>query len=262
MYDDYDPSEDPSVIVPVDENGLRLAPNPVKKSDTNILPKAVQPFEFQPRLKPMSGPDGTSSGSTIDDFQPKKRDQSKRVRRTKRNRNIFSGVIMLFVTAAVAIPFVLGAFGVKLNNPIIYSYSQYNVIGALIDAIEATIHKTEDMKVVWFGMIPYLILLLGMVGLLANLIKSFMGIFGAVRPIRYVASAIFHLLTVVIVFIMALIGVDAIGVQRIDFMQEFIFKIQESEYFTLLALAVVNLLIAIILRIANPDKSGYLKRGV
>ena len=53
MDREYNPNTDPSVIVPVDENGLRLAPNPVSKHEANLLPKAVQPFEFQPTLKPI-----------------------------------------------------------------------------------------------------------------------------------------------------------------------------------------------------------------
>ena len=110
MPEQYDPYRDPSVMVPVDENGLRLAPDPVKKSDTNVLPKAVQPFEFQPKLRQVSGPEG-SSGSTIDDFQPKKRDQSKRIRRTKRNRNIFAGVIILALIVCTVLLLVCYYYG-------------------------------------------------------------------------------------------------------------------------------------------------------
>jgi len=262
MPEQYDPYRDPSVMVPVDENGLRLAPDPVKKSDTNVLPKAVQPFEFQPKLRQVSGPEG-SSGSTIDDFQPKKRDQSKRIRRTKRNRNIFAGVIMLLVTAAVALPFILGSFGLNISKPFIFSLQQYNVFGSIVKAIQNSIGQdAATLKTIWMGMIPSMILFLGIIGLLTNFIKSFIAILGGVRPVRYVASAMFYLITVLIVFIMALVGVNAIGVARIDFIQDFIYKFYESEYFTLLAFAVVNLIIAIILRIANPDKSGYLKHGV
>ena len=113
----YDPNTDPSVIVPVDENGLRLAPNPVNKADAKILPKAVQPFEFQPKLRPIGSTGATES--TVDDFQPKKRDVSKRATRTKRTKNIICGIFMLLFTAAAVLPYIFGVCNLKITNPII-----------------------------------------------------------------------------------------------------------------------------------------------
>lgn len=254
----YDPNTDPSVIVPVDENGLRLAPDPVVKSEAKILPKAIQPFEFQPKLRPI-GSSGTAE-STVDDFQPKKRDVSKRATRTKRTKNIICGVFMLLFTAVVVLPYIFGVINLKITNPIVLSFTQYDVFGNLISLIKGCIGAEKSVIISnVLHMIPFAILLIGLFALTCNVIKSLIGIFGAKRPMRYALSALVYLISTIIIFIMALIGVEAIGIEKIDFMQDFVFGFRSSEYVTMLGLAFVYFIIAGIIKLANPEKSGYLK---
>ena len=254
----YDPNTDPSVIVPVDENGLRLAPNPVNKADAKILPKAVQPFEFQPKLRPIGSTGATES--TVDDFQPKKRDVSKRATRTKRTKNIICGIFMLLFTAAAVLPYIFGVCNLKITNPIILSFTKFDIFGHLISLIKGCIGADKSTLISnLLHMVPYAILLVGLLGLAANVIKALIGIFGAKRPMKYALSALIYLISTIIIFIMALVGVGRVGIEKIDFMKDFVYGYSSSEYVTMLGIAIIYFIIAVIIKIANPEKSGYLK---
>lgn len=256
MPREYDRNTDPSVIVPVDENGLRVAPNPQSKSDIKILPKAVQPFEFQPTIKPLSNEGAVTS--SVDDFQPKKRDVSKRRTRSERERNIFTAILMLFVTMAVLVPYILSAVGIKINEPFKYTFNEYNVFSHLVETIRTSSSAdAATLKNIWFGMIPELILIVGIIALAINILKSFIGIFGARRPVKYFLGATIYLIAVLSIFIMALVGIGTLGVAKIDFVNDFIKGYATSEYFTLIVFGVGNLLFAFIVKLINPDRSGY-----
>ena len=258
MDREYNPNTDPSVIVPVDENGLRLAPNPVSKHEANLLPKAVQPFEFQPTLKPIGSTGSTES--TVDDFQPKKRDVSRRQTKAKRQKNIICGVFMLIFTAAMFLPYIFGACHFYITKPIILSFSKFNVFVNTINLIKECIGADKETIISnVLHLIPNGILIFGLIALVWNVIKSLVGIFGARRPMKYVLSAIIYFLSTITIFIMALVGVGRVGIEKIDFMNDFIKGYATCEYVTLLGLAVVYLIIAIIIKIANPERSGYLK---
>ena len=58
---------------------------------------------------------------------------------------------------------------------------------------------------------------------------------------------------------MALVGVSRVGIEKIDFMNDFVYGYRTSEYVTMLGIAIIYFIIAAIIKIANPEKSGYLK---
>ena len=99
----------------------------------------------------------------------------------------------------------------------------------------------------------------GLLGLAANVIKALIGIFGAKRPMKYALSALIYLISTIIIFIMALVGVGRVGIEKIDFMKDFVYGYSSSEYVTMLGIAIIYFIIAVIIKIANPEKSGYLK---
>ena len=72
-----------------------------------------------------------------------------------------------------------------------------------------------------------------------------------------VCSAI-YLVCVLAVLVLFLIGVNAIGVPQINFVEDVIKSCSTSEIFALTVLALGNLLVSIVCTLFNKDKLGYI----
>lgn len=250
---------------PVDEAGVRLAPAPITSDAEKRMPSVRQDFVIVPSLEygektAGSAPVGSTAVSTAHDYQPKSRDISKRWRRTARMRNFAAGIIMFLFSALVLLPFVLAAAGAKVNLPFRLVPEQYDVIGNWIDAFQATADagwQAAAVKTVWLNMIPSMLLSIGIVAVLVNLVRSVFGMCGAIKSRYYAAGAVVFLLSVVAVFVAALVGADSIGVGQIDFMQDFIRGWKSSEFFTLFVLGGANLIAAAVCSLLTPKRTGY-----
>ena len=247
----------------LDEDGVRLAPAPIKHSDYHVLPSIRQEFVLEPSLHIDEPKDAhTSDVSTEDDFQPKIKDRSKRWKRQKRGKNIIFGAIMLVFTLLVVLAYVLAAAGQNLSLPIKYVPENLNVVGKLVYTFQmsADFEWTGPVvKAVWLEAVPSLVLLVGILFLLFNLIKSICALFGAVKPVRYLANSIIYLVCVLTVLVFNLIGVKAFGIEQIDFVNDFIKAYATSELFSLVVFAVINVIASAVCTLANKDKLGYIR---
>ncbi len=248
----------------VDEMGIRLAPAPMKAGGINLLPSVRQDFVLRPSLEidePL--PEGTSPAvSTSDDYQPKRKDVDKHWKRKKRTKNVVCGLIMLIFSAAVFVPYILAATNVEVVLPIAVVPNNFNVIGNLIEAVKLSIAQNwagSDVETAWKQMMPDLILLFGLLFILANLIKSLIGIFGAVRVQRYFAAALIYFLCIAALLIAAVVGAEDFGIAKINFMNDIVHGWNSSEIVGIAAVAVANIVIAAVCSIINPEKSGYTK---
>lgn len=247
----------------VDDAGIRLAPTPIRNSDYHVLPSIRQEYVIEPSMQIDEPKDSPKLDySTEDDFQPKIKDKSKKWKRRKRGKNILFGAIMLAATVFVLLPFILAAAGQSLSLPFKYVPEELNAIGDVINAIDVSIDNGwsgAEVNSAWLYAVPSLVLVLGILFLLLNGIKSLFAIFGAVKPVRYMVPAVSYLVCVLAVLVLYLIGVDAIGVSRIDFVEDVIKSYQTSELFALVVIALGNLLVAILCTLLNKDKLGYIK---
>jgi len=248
----------------VDDAGIRLAPSPIRNADYHVMPTVMQEFVIEPRISAPEEPEDIERpASTEKDFQPKKQDISKRWKRKKRSVNITVGVILLVLTLVMLLPYVLGAVGVWLEDlPFKYVPKQFGVINNIVEAFKATADagwKGDTVKIIWIAMIPNLVLFVGLLGLVVNLIKSLVGIFGAVKPVKYTFGATLYLLTVVTVLICSLVGVPAVGLEKINFMTDFIRGYQTSELFSLIIFSLGYFILSLICTISCADRNGYIK---
>lgn len=247
----------------VDDAGIRLAPTPIRNSDYHVLPSIRQEYVLEPSLhidEPKDSPSGEIS--TADDFQPKVRDKSKKWKRQKRGKNIVFGAIMLAISVIVLLPYILAAAGQNINLPFKYVPSELNAIGNLIEAFKTTASygwKGPELKAVWLGAVPSLVLILGIIFLLFNLIKSFCALLGAVKPVKYIVNAIVYLVCVLTILVFYLIGIGAFGINQINFVNDFIKAYSTSELFSLVIFAFGNLLVSLLCTLLNKDKLGYIK---
>ena len=60
-------------------------------------------------------------------------------------------------------------------------------------------------------------------------------------------------------FVASLVGAPSIGVDKIDFMADFIHGFKTSELFTLLTFAAGYVIVCKLIALINRDKCGYLK---
>lgn len=255
-----DNSKDPKL----DKDGVRLAPQPITRSSVHVLPAVYQEYVISPTLEiDERGFDKTPEPSTETDLQPKKQDVSKRWKRGRRARNFIAGFIMFIMGALVLLPYILGAVGEALDFlPFKYTLSEFGAIGNVIEAFRLTSElgwAGEPVNEIWIFAVPDLILILGLLFVLINLVKSIAGMCGSVKPKKYALNAVLYLLCVLAVFVASLVGAEAIGVGRIDFMSDFIYGFKTSELFTLLVFAAGNVIAAGACSLINPVRTGYLK---
>lgn len=244
------------------EDEIRRAPAPLDPAAPKTVQGFRQEFVIVPRLEMPEAPgEKKAPVSTSSDYQPKSRDISKRRKRGMRERNFGVGLAMLICSAAALIPFVFAACGVKADFfPFKFVPETYDVVGGWIDAFRVTAEngwKGEAVKEVWTAMVPEMLLTVGLIGIVVNLFKALTGMFGALRPRRYTLGAGLFLLSICAVFVAALVGAEEIGVARIDFMQDFIYGFATSEFFTLFAVALLNLIAAVVCSLVTPQRTGY-----
>lgn len=246
----------------VDEMGIRLAPAPMRRSDANMLPSVQQEFVLRPVLdidEPDAAAGSAAEVSTVDDFQPKRKDVDKRYKRKKRSKNIVCGLLMFVFSALVLLPYILAAVGENLDFvPFKFVPSEYNVIGSLIAGFKL-LSADWSNTAVWKSMLPDYILGLGLVFIVINLVKSFTGICGAIKVRRYTFCAVIYLIAALAVFIAALVGAESYGIAKIDFMSDVIKGWQTSEFIGIFMLAVANIIAAVVCSLINPERSGYTK---
>ena len=247
----------------VDDAGIRLAPMPIGRANEKRMPAVRQEFVITPRLEYESTAEqaGCDAASTASDYQPAAPDAGRRWKRKVRTRNLVSSLIMLVGCAAVFLPYVFAAVGFSADTiPFRFVPEQFDVIGGWIDAFRTTVSlgwKGEEVNAVWINMVPEMLLTVGLLAVVINLLKAVTGLFGAIRPRRYTACAVVYLLSVIALFIAALVGADTVGLGQIDFMNDFIYGWQTSEFFTLFATALLNIVLAVICSFITPLRTGY-----
>lgn len=249
---------------PVDEAGIRLAPTPIRSGDMNVLPPVRQDFIIAPQLH-IENENIDSTGEEYDstkDFQPKKVDVSKKWKRAKRGNNIVIGAIMFVATVFVVLPYILGACNLTVNMPFKYLPVRYNAIHNFIEAFKTTADMGwagDGLKDIWFKCVPDMIVIIGILFLAINLIKCVYGLFAAVKPLSYLTCASVYMLCILIVFIASLVGVDVLGVGKIDFINDFIKDCANNEMFSLVVISLGYFVVAFVCHVANSDKRGYLR---
>ncbi len=248
----------------VDDAGIRLAPSPIDNAAYHVMPTVMQQYVIEPTIVTKETPDSDSARivSTQDDFQPKREEVNKKWKRGKRAKNMASGVIALVASALVLLPYILGVIGAQVDAPFVLVPDKFNVIRNLISAFEQTAAlgwKGEEVGAIWINTIPSLILTIGILCVLINVIKSCFAIFGAVKPIKFVKGAVIYALCLIAIFVASLVGASAIGIERIDFVADFIFGFAQSELFTLVVSGAAYLVLCVVGAIINRDKCGYLK---
>lgn len=248
----------------VDDAGIRLAPPPIHNAGYNVMPPVLQEYIIQPHIE-IDEPENENirPTTTENDFQPKTEDKSKKWKRRKRTKNAVLGSIMLFITLVMVLPYILGAVGVWAEDlPFRFVPRQFGAFNNIVEAFELTAElgwKGELVNAIWVNTVPSLVLLLGIICLATNLVKSVFSIFFAVKPVKYLADSVIYLFCVLAMFIASLVGAEVIGIEKIDFIEDFIKGYQTSEMFSLVLFAVGYFLVSLVCTLVNSDKNGYIK---
>lgn len=239
---------------PTRKTVVRTAPSPVE--NVHVLTPIRQEYVIHPSVSLEN-----DNASATRDFHPKKEDMSNKIKRRKRAKNLVTGTLMLILSLVVLLPFILGVADVQMQKlPIKFVPDQFNAIGDLIDAFKTTAAlgwKGEEVNAIWVNAVPSLVLTLGIVFILFNVIKSLFAMFAGVKPVKYAANSFVYLVCVLTVFIMALVGVPAIGIDKIDFMQDFIHGYRTSELFSLIVFSAAYFVLSGVISCINREKQGY-----
>ncbi len=248
----------------VDDAGIRLAPPPMHSAAYHVMPSVVQEYVIQPHIE-IEQPESENvrMWTTENDFQPKTEDKSKKWKRRKRSKNAVIGSIMLFFTLVMVLPFILGAVGIWIEEcPFKFVPKQFGAFYNIVETFKFTAAHGwagEIVNYAWVQTVPSIVLLVGIICLATNLIKSVFAIFFAVKPVKYFADSVIYLLCVLSMFIASLVGAEVIGIAKIDFIKDFIHGYQTSEMFSLVLFAVGYFLVSLICTLVNSDKNGYIK---
>lgn len=154
------------------------------------------------------------------------------------------------------------AVGASFNAPFKMVFDKFNVVSNLVSAFKNTAQlgwSGSEVGAIWVSAVPSLILTIGILCVLINVIKSCFAIFGAVKPVKFARGAIVNLLCVLAIFVASLAGASAIGIEQIDFINDFIHGYASSELFTLVVFGAAYVVLCTVSAIINRDKCGYLK---
>ena len=253
----------------VDDAGIRLAPAPLHGERSVTMPSVRQEFVIAPELRldaPTDEAPQTATVSTEHDFQPKKKDVSKKWKRRRRSKNIAFGVVMLLLSGVILLQYILGAIGgvaEKVNTlHIVLVPDELGALNNIVEAFKLSMDagwRSAACKEAWISCLPSLILSVGLIAVFVNLIKSLAGLFGAVKPRRYLPAALVYLLSAFAVLIIYLVGAPSLGVERIDFVADVIKGYQSSELFGILVFALGYLVVSVVCSWISSEKYGYLK---
>lgn len=185
-------------------------------------------------------------------------------RKASRTKNLIVGFIMLLISIIVLLPFIfsLDAVAGKLVN-VFASLPCLNFQGSM-NAIQNLIvffSNKGDMATIWKSTVPSFLLGLGLLFVVLNILKAFVGILGGVKGRKYVISSLITLGAIAVVIVLQIIGVESIGLPKVDFVQEVVFGWKYSQSFVLIAVGIINALAAVICAVivpkAPPKMWGY-----
>lgn len=248
----------------VDEAGIRLAPSPIDRAAYHVMPTVMQEYVIEPTIVNKETPDSDSRRivSTQDDVQPKREEVNKKWKRSKRAKNMASGIIALITSVGVLLPYILGIVGTTISAPFKLVPDKYNVVVNWIEAFKQTAAlgwKGEGIGAIWTNMVPSMIFTIGILCVLINTIKSLFAIFGAVKPVKFVGGAMINLLCVLAIFVASLVGASQIGIEKMDFINDFIHGYNVNDLFTPMVFGAAYALVCVVCAIINRDKCGYLR---
>jgi hypothetical protein len=242
----------------VDESGIRKAPVPLYSSSVKQLPHVRQDFVLCPSLEAAGDSvENLAEPSTAKDFQPKIKDVSKRWKHNRRLKNFFAGLLMFIATAVALLPFILSSvkeLGINDTFKFMFVPSARNTFMNIYNAFEggATGAKVS-------AAIPDFIIAVGILALVCNFIKSIISMCGAIKVRRFALCSLIYVISLLIVLSFHLIGWEAAGFAKWDFMADVINKWQSNEIVGLLITVGVGLVFSLIVKIISYEKYGYLR---
>ena len=111
----------------------------------------------------------------------------------------------------------------------------------------------------WADVVPDFIIAVGIMFLLYNLLKSIISMCGAIKVRRYALSSSIYVITLLVVLMFHLIGWEAIGFKKMDFMEDVIGSWQQNEIVGLLITGLIEWVCSLLVKIFNYEKYGYLR---
>lgn len=254
----------------VDELGIRKAPVPLHNGSVKKLPPVRQDFVLLPSLESEGTRSQLAETSTAKDFQPKIKDVSKRWKKDKRLRNFFAGFFMLLATVLALLPYILSiAQEFTLNTSLKFMAvpDDRNVVMNIYWAFDGEngtiweVFKNFDDPIAenWKAVVPDFIIAVGILFLLYNLLKAIISMCGAIKVRRYTLSSTIYIISLLVVLTFHLIGWEAIGFKKMDFMEDVIRGWQQNEIVGLLITGAIELVFSLLVKIFNHEKYGYLR---
>ncbi len=242
----------------------RNAPTPVGHVDYRILPQVREDYVISPHLSIEEvEEEKVVRPSTRKDFQPKREDITKKSRRHLRGKNLVAGLIALLFSMIIMMQYVFGLCGTQLESiPMnVVPDGNLNAIYNIVEAFKQTASlgwKGAEVNAIWLASVPSIILTFGILCVLINAIKSVFAIFFMKKPVRYIGGALVYLLCALAILIAGLVGAPKIGIEKIDFLDDFIFAYKTSALLFIVAAAVVNFIGSLICALITREKRGYL----
>ncbi len=229
--------------------------------DYRVLPVVEQRYPVYPSAVVDTYFRGDNRPSTAKDYEPIKKDVKKKQIRAKRAKNVVIGLVMFLLSAFSILPYILGAVGVQLEHlPLNFVPDTYNAINTLVMLFKDTFNPEIEQGLVaigWLASIPSLIIILGILFVVINMIKSILAIFVRVKPTSYTICAFVYCACVIIPIIISACGLPELGVEQVDIISEFSLNWQTTEFIPMLIFAVGYFIFSFIFSILGRDRQGY-----
>ncbi len=196
---------------------------------------------------------------TQGDYQPAKAHDTNKLRNKKRAKNVVFGMIMCLLSVFMLVPHILaGVGGNQLEMiPINIVPDKFNAIGNIIVFAKTSIAEGFSLDLL-LALVPSLIIAVGILFILINTIKSVFAVCAGKKAVSYTVCAFIYMVCIVIVFILAAIGIERLGLYpRISIVNEIYYCWNTSELTSMLGLSVIYFLLSAILSFVSRDRQGY-----
>lgn len=183
-------------------------------------------------------------------------EQDRAERKSARIKNIVAGSVMLLVSVVILLPFIFALDGISAKMVDLYALMPALDFTGNLNAVQNTIilfTNIKEIATIWKSSTPGVLLALGLLFVVFNIIKAFVGLIGGVKGRKYIINALVTTGFFGIVIVLQLFGIDMVGLPKINFVADVIFNWKYSPNFILMLFALLNIIAACICAVFVPS---------
>jgi len=221
------------------------------------LPAIIQPITLNATINVNGASFTANAAGIVPKELPKEEKKSRRI------KNLIAGFVMLLISATMFLPFIFSLDSISGSLADLFAAMPALDFSGPLNALQNVIvfaTNISEIGNIWMSSIHAIVIALGLLFVVFNVIKALIGILVGVKGRKYIINALVTAAFFAIIIVLQIIGVDAIGLNKINFLSDIVFNWKYSQSFVLIMLAVLNIIAACICALFVPKIEKKPKR--